>query len=309
MGWCGVLAVMVPACAFGQLYAVAPGLTLVSVDPDSGLVQEIGSIDAEGLISSMEFVGQRLYAVDRVLPHGASLIEISTLDGSVLSRHPMTLEGQSLRYAEEGLGYDPAAGSLVQAFWRSGAASTSSSNTLGYLGFDGVITGIVGYGGADFDGLATHAQPGLLYWVDREPGARTVTIGTVSVGGGQATLKTFSTNATIDGVNDVSWAPDRGDLLATDSVTGMVHRFDPATAMLLGSVMNSAGDGLNTCAYRVPCPADLAAPYGLLDLSDVLAFISAFGAMDAHADFAAPYGLFDLADVLEFVGAFNAGCP
>lgn len=57
-----------------------------------------------------------------------------------------------------------------------------------------------------------------------------------------------------------------------------------------------------------PCNgADLAEPYGLLDLADVLAFVTAFSATDPIADFDGN-GLFDLADVLAFVGEFNAGC-
>ncbi len=57
------------------------------------------------------------------------------------------------------------------------------------------------------------------------------------------------------------------------------------------------------------CPADLAAPFGVLDFSDVLAFLTAFGAMEPAADFALPIGTFDFSDVLAFLGAFGAGCP
>ncbi|MBZ0172627.1 MAG: hypothetical protein K8E66_09635 [Phycisphaerales bacterium] len=56
-----------------------------------------------------------------------------------------------------------------------------------------------------------------------------------------------------------------------------------------------------------PCPADLAEPFGVLDLADALAFVTAFSNMSPVADFDGN-GLFDLADVLEFVNAFNAGC-
>ncbi len=57
-----------------------------------------------------------------------------------------------------------------------------------------------------------------------------------------------------------------------------------------------------------PCPADLATPCGTLDFSDVLAFLSAFGAMEPPADLAEPFGVFDFSDVLEFLTAFAAGC-
>jgi len=58
-----------------------------------------------------------------------------------------------------------------------------------------------------------------------------------------------------------------------------------------------------------PCnDADLAQPFGLLDLADLTAFVSAFLAMTPPADMNGD-GLYDLADVTRFVGAFLAGCP
>ncbi|MEZ6243589.1 MAG: NF038122 family metalloprotease [Phycisphaerales bacterium] len=56
-------------------------------------------------------------------------------------------------------------------------------------------------------------------------------------------------------------------------------------------------------------PADLAEPLGTLDFSDVLAFLTAFGAMDPAADLADPEGVFDFSDVLAFLSAFATGCP
>jgi hypothetical protein len=59
-----------------------------------------------------------------------------------------------------------------------------------------------------------------------------------------------------------------------------------------------------------PCNiADLVPPFGVLDLADVQAFVTAFIAQDPAADLAAPFGVWDLADVQAFTGAFNAGCP
>ena len=54
--------------------------------------------------------------------------------------------------------------------------------------------------------------------------------------------------------------------------------------------------------------ADLAEPFGVLDLSDVQAFIGAFTSGDPLADLTGN-GVLDLADVQAFVGAFVAGCP
>jgi len=57
------------------------------------------------------------------------------------------------------------------------------------------------------------------------------------------------------------------------------------------------------------CPADLAPPFGSLDFSDVIAFLTAFNAQDHIADLAPPTGVFDFSDVIEFLIAFGAGCP
>ncbi|MBZ0172128.1 MAG: hypothetical protein K8E66_07100 [Phycisphaerales bacterium] len=54
--------------------------------------------------------------------------------------------------------------------------------------------------------------------------------------------------------------------------------------------------------------ADLAQPFGLLDLADVTTFATAFLGMNPYADFNED-GLFDLADVLAYSATFLAGCP
>lgn len=59
----------------------------------------------------------------------------------------------------------------------------------------------------------------------------------------------------------------------------------------------------------LPCSAaDLADPAGQLDLADIDAFVSAFGAASQPADLNGD-GVFDLGDVVAFVSAFLASCP
>ncbi|MEZ6242540.1 MAG: GC-type dockerin domain-anchored protein [Phycisphaerales bacterium] len=58
----------------------------------------------------------------------------------------------------------------------------------------------------------------------------------------------------------------------------------------------------------VPNPADLADPPGMLDFSDVFAFLVAFGNMQPQADLADPQGVFDFSDVFAYLVAFGAGC-
>jgi hypothetical protein len=59
-----------------------------------------------------------------------------------------------------------------------------------------------------------------------------------------------------------------------------------------------------------PCsPADLVAPFGFLDLDDIVAFVTAFENEQPDADLAAPFGLYDLNDITTFGDLFLAGCP
>lgn len=79
-----------------------------------------------------------------------------------------------------------------------------------------------------------------------------------------------------------------------------------ACEVLLDPASDADGDGIpDNCAACLP---DLAEPFGLLDLSDVIAFVTGFSASDPAVDFD-KNGLFDLADVVAFVTAFAAGCP
>jgi hypothetical protein len=71
-----------------------------------------------------------------------------------------------------------------------------------------------------------------------------------------------------------------------------------------GLVYHLGGFGTPACGI-----ADIATPFGLLDLSDITAFVSAFLAQQPPADLAPPFGLFDLRDITAFVAAFLAGCP
>jgi len=79
-----------------------------------------------------------------------------------------------------------------------------------------------------------------------------------------------------------------------------------------GSVVEAGVDDvriLGVSCTSDACPADIAAPFGVLDLSDTNAFISAFSAGDSLADIAAPFGFLDLSDVDAYIASFLAGCP
>lgn len=77
------------------------------------------------------------------------------------------------------------------------------------------------------------------------------------------------------------------------------------------------GDGLVVSRFEVrnvvlgdACSsADLAEPFGTLDLADVDFFISEFVESSCGADVTEPFGTIDLGDVDAFIAAFLAGCP
>ncbi|MEZ6244213.1 MAG: GC-type dockerin domain-anchored protein [Phycisphaerales bacterium] len=84
-----------------------------------------------------------------------------------------------------------------------------------------------------------------------------------------------------------------------------------------GVVIVSSDDPVNpeieipvTAFFTSGCSvADLAEPFGALDFSDVVAFLTAFAAMQPAADLAAPLGVYDFSDVVAFLTAFAGGCP
>lgn len=62
-------------------------------------------------------------------------------------------------------------------------------------------------------------------------------------------------------------------------------------------------------ALDLPCPADLAAPFGLLNVFDIQAYVGLYNTMDPTADLAAPFGSFNIFDLQAYINLYNAGCP
>ncbi len=91
-------------------------------------------------------------------------------------------------------------------------------------------------------------------------------------------------------------------------VNGTIGQHDAGSALTGGALELTggfwAGVGGGGCNA-----ADLAAPLGVLDFSDVIAFLTAFANMEPQADLAPPFGMFDFTDVVAFLTAFGAGCP
>ena len=110
-----------------------------------------------------------------------------------------------------------------------------------------------------------------------------------------------------------AWREDSIEVPAGQGTTNSrvrftVSDFDPQNVVEAG--IDAVRVTRAICEDAQPeCTADLAAPFGVLDLADINAFVVGFSTQQSVADLAAPFGVFDLADVSAFAGSFIAGCP
>lgn len=299
-----------PEPEFGRLFAYEPTAdALVTVDPMTGANSTLGPIPLQGTtIGGMEFVGQRLFALDRNGLTGGWLVELDPDTGAELHRALLSFNGAPLPGVAEGLGYDAQSGELKVSFWTPGAANTSTSNTIASVAYDGTLSNLATYN-ADFDGLSSRDTDGSLYWVDRTPNPiNTVELGALAPGGVPQSLQVYPFTSTFNFVSEVTAARDRGIVYTHDFASAFLHTFDPADLSLLDSIPIDGGLRLNLAAYRVGCPPDLTGE-GDLDVDDVLFFLGAFSGQKIPADFAPPFGTWDIDDVLSFLSAFADGCP
>ena len=127
---------------------------------------------------------------------------------------------------------------------------------------------------------------------------------------------TVDLSGTLEVILDDGYTPAEGDSLAIFDTTvspGLVVT-DNLSAITLPDVspsylrLSRTSERL-AVEVAAPCPADFAEPFGILDFSDVLVFLVAFGATDPIADLAAPTGVWDFSDVIAYLTAFGAGCP
>ncbi|MFI4898697.1 MAG: M43 family zinc metalloprotease [Phycisphaerales bacterium JB059] len=89
-----------------------------------------------------------------------------------------------------------------------------------------------------------------------------------------------------------------------------MEKFTPEQANRMRCTLEHYRPNLASDDTGGPCsPADLVAPFGALDFSDVTAFLLAFNGGAPQADLALPTGVFDFSDIVTFLGLFSAGCP
>lgn len=123
---------------------------------------------------------------------------------------------------------------------------------------------------------------------------------------------------TVRGINNIS-TPGNFDFISVEDIPGTVPMgespalLSDADVRGVGNedlvVLTDVGRGFSSVlrVYPPSCPADLALPFGTLDLADISAFVTAFTTNDLSVDFD-NNGALDLADITVFVESITGGC-
>ncbi|MEM1183388.1 MAG: FG-GAP repeat protein [Planctomycetota bacterium] len=135
---------------------------------------------------------------------------------------------------------------------------------------------LVGAGGG-----GPEADSGSAYAFDLDTGAELIKLVPTDADAGDG----FGLSVALEGATAVVGAPGDDD---NGADAGAVYTFDITPACSL---------------------SDLVAPFGVVDLGDLDAFIEAFLVAGALVDFVPPFGIVDLDDLDAFVVASLAGCP
>ncbi len=106
-----------------------------------------------------------------------------------------------------------------------------------------------------------------------------------------------------NGVDDYASGPS----CPPDAVTPYIGSGFFGYSCFAGTPFNSSFIELYGSDSQTACPrADNAEPFGVLDFTDVLGFLTSPGLRHSYAQ---PYLFFDISDVIEFLEQFAAGCP
>lgn len=181
-----------------------------------------------------------------------------------------------------------------------GNASATLTNAMAMYGSPGMPTGPAPLtaGAFDFPGVSTILG-----------GTANASYNILLVGSGNETI-----NLADQGVID---APISGDVASDGETVTLSGSFaiDTTQVAIEGIAdIRLVGDATIVATGAAPEPAgcneaDIAEPFGVLDLGDIGAFVTGFNAQDPIADIAPPTGIFDLQDLSAFVTAFLGGCP
>jgi hypothetical protein len=310
------------ACVAGDLFTVdVEADRLVRMDDTTGVVTPVGPLGVDMGNVELAWSGGVLY----MLSSGnggfpVRLYEIDTATGAATALPEFAIPGNIIEVAE-GLAAD--ADGLIGVFdtepgnsVRSGTfgridPSTGVVTPMGTVPSDALLDG------GDLDGFTYDATGGRFLGFD----GNVVPIGGTAIAEADPVTGEVAQVAFIDASTAIGYlvhAMVEGDTLIATTIdnTGgtagaLLRASRDGTGWSVDSVLplGPTGRYFGTVRARPGCnAADVAPPFGLLDLADVTAFTQAFVAMDPLGDLDGS-GLLDLADVNLFVSAFLAGCP
>jgi len=250
------------------------------------------------------------------------------LDGEFSTQGVSMLRATETDPQEEGVIFDWGGASTVSGTLEvDGHASTRRTHQFNGEGAIRAVSPVRSFDFMDDTDLSdvSFASAGLVTFDDRYDG-----LGQATVAGFEleptATLKidfgsdtegfydsvTALDSAVIDGTLLLhpwnGYTPEAGETITILTAPSVSGEFDEVTAPALDAtrraVVSVEPDRVEVTFY---CSADLNTD-GVLDLSDVNAFVTAFTSGDMAADIAQPYGLLDLSDVNAFANIMNSGC-
>lgn len=289
------LALVAPS-ATAQLYGVGPWKiasptpSTYTFDGDTGEGTVLGPVRTPIDFVGMTWDGERLlmaterdvYTIDPETGEGTHLFPLGELTGFLEGGIAASPDGTTLYFINRtSFGRMNLATGVAELLYDDRSGLDSSGLT-----FDGDGRLIVLY----HNGLASR-----LSEIDPATGNVVRVISSVNI------------PRSLPSVGGLAFDSDNGRLFATVNTT-LFDLTDPANPVAVGDMGIDRVSGLAFVPQDSPCPADLAEPFGLLDLADITAFATGFLAMDPIADLIVD-SLFDLSDINAFVTAFTAGCP
>jgi hypothetical protein len=320
--WIAAVSLVPGLCAGGELFSVDVETDrLVRIDDATGEVTPVGPLGVNMGNVELAWSGGVLY----MLSSGnggfpVRLYELNTATGQAAALPILTIPGEIYEVAE-GFAADPTG--LIGVF-DTEPGNSVRSGTFGRIDpATGVVTALGSvppgalFDGGDLDGLAYDPAAGRFIGFDGDGlGGTGTAIAEVDPDTGATTQVGFISED--DAIGFVIHALIEGDtLLATTAdnlggtAGGLLRASRDGAGWSVDSVLplGATGRYFGTVRARPGCnAADVAAPFGLLDLADLNAFVQAFVSSGTIADLD-QNGLWDLDDVTVFVSAFLSGCP
>ncbi len=222
--------------------------------------------------------------INSTIAHNSAPDSFSNRTSGISSNRSQVVVSNSILWGNTAAGVS----NEIAQFAESGAGTAHAINHSIVEDWTGTLTGV---GSTGDDPLFADAGAGDF---SLTPGS-----GAIDIGDNAAVP---SDGPDLDGDGDVLEA------LPLDFAGNPRFTDDPGTADTGAGAAPIVDAGAFEFQPDAGCPADLAEPFGVLDLADVVAFVSGFTGQDPIADIDGN-GIFDLADVTGFVSSFLAGCP